>query len=576
MIRRKKNSVLLGIFLLSVSIWGCKNELDQIAQTSVTDQNFWKTPNDLALGCNYLYTFLPALAAVTDAAASGATPIPPYPVQDVYSDIGSVASGTLNEISDGSRSTAPAMSTEWTYYYRLIRAANNIIEKAAGVTGDASAINRYRGEARFFRAFAYFELTKRFGDVPLLVKTLTTDDPQLFGTRTARETIIDSVYADLDFSAKYCPQPDLLTTTSGNEYGRITRSAALAFKSRVGLFEGTRQKYTNMGTPAKHLQIALDASNTVITEGKHSLFSYAPRKDSSFFYLFQYAGETYTANKEVILARLYGQNITNSISPHSYGRGVIEQGALVATRAYMDMVLFKDGLPAGKSAFDSTAIQTSTLTEYRNRDPRLGMTIFRKGDYYGSSFTPYFIPTTAYRIKKYYIAADWVAGNSYVDFMVLRYGEVLLNYAEATFELNGSISDADLNKTVNALRNRATNNQSTLLPPLTNAFASANGLDMKTELRRERTVELAYEGFRYWDLIRWKTAETALPQALIGPKYFPKEYATGTAAPALQDGYVLYEAAAKRTFNISRDYLWPLPVNELGLNPNLGKNNPGW
>jgi hypothetical protein len=566
----KRLKVLLILAIAQPIVWGCKDELDQVAQTAITDPTFWKTTNDLALGCNYLYLSLPGLSNNTDG--SGFTTA----MQDDHSDIASVATGSPNEVSNGSRTNAPATSSEWSNFYKYIRAANNVIEKSAGVTGEATVVSRYVGEARFFRAFAYFELTKRFGDVPLILKTLTTDDPLLYGPRDARETVIDSIYADLDFAAANCPQPDKLSAASGNEYGRITRSAALAFKSRVALFEGTRQKNFATGTPEKHLQLALDASNLVITEGKHSLFTYASKKDSSFFYLFQYAGETYAANKEVILARLYGQNITNNITFHSYGRSILEAGQMVATRSYMDMVLFKDGLPSGKSKFDSTAVQTSTLTEYLNRDPRLVMTIFKKGDYFGSTFALYFVPTTAYRIKKYYIPADWIQNQSYVDFMMLRYAEVLLNYAEATIELTGKISDADLDKTINLLRSRATNDQPALLPFLSNAFVMANGLDMRTEVRRERTVELAFEGFRYWDLIRWKTAEKELLKPLIGPKYFPKEYSTGTAAPALQDGYVLIEAENKRSFNVTRDYLWPLPVNELGLNPNLGNNNPGW
>lgn len=113
-----------------------------------------------------------------------------------------------------------------------------------------------------------------------------------------------------------------------------------------------------------------------------------------------------------------------------------------------------------------------------------------------------------------------ISPNIFLDFIAIRYGEVLLNYAEAVYELNGSISDADLDKSINLLRKRATNNDPSKLPLLTNAFVNANGLNMRDEIRRERSIELAYEGFRYWDLLRWKTAEIELPKPILGRKYF--------------------------------------------------------
>jgi hypothetical protein len=153
--------------------------------------------------------------------------------------------------------------------------------------------------------------------------------------------------------------------------------------------------------------------------------------------------------------------------------------------------------------------------------------------------------------------------------MIIRYAEVLLNYAEATYELNNSISDADLNKSINLIRARVN------VPPLTNQLVQANGLDMRTEIRRERIIELCFEGFDYWDLLRWGTAAQVLPQALLGAKYFPAEMPNITVAQLTPDGFAIWEPASKRTFNPQRDYLWPLPTTELGLNKNLTQN-PGW
>ncbi|HLO37174.1 MAG TPA: RagB/SusD family nutrient uptake outer membrane protein, partial [Lacibacter sp.] len=160
-----------------------------------------------------------------------------------------------------------------------------------------------------------------------------------------------------------------------------------------------------------------------------------------------------------------------------------------------------------------------------------------------------------------------------VDRILIRYAEVLLTYAEAKFELNGTISDADLNLTVNALRTRVG-----FAPKLTNAFVTTNNLSMREEIRRERTVELALEGFRYDDLIRWKTAETVLPKDLLGAKFIAAEW-VGTNQNSLtltSDNVLRVEAASTRTFRVDRDYLYPIPLNEISLSKQNVIQNPNW
>ena len=146
---------------------------------------------------------------------------------------------------------------------------------------------------------------------------------------------------------------------------------------------------------------------------------------------------------------------------------------------------------------------------------------------------------------------------------------MLLIFAEAPFEQTGALSDADLDLTINRLRARGG------VAKLTNAFATANGLTLRDEIRRERRVELAQEGFRYWDLIRWKTAEIELVKPVLGNFYFKSEYPAGTTVNLTPDNYILVQAASFRKFDPNRDYLWPLPINEIALNPAL-KQNPNW
>ncbi len=192
------------------------------------------------------------------------------------------------------------------------------------------------------------------------------------------------------------------------------------------------------------------------------------------------------------------------------------------------------------------------------------------------------VPTTSlgsrsgFAGKKGFSNDDWAINNSAItDKALIRYAEVLLIYAEAKFELTESISDADLNNTVNALRTRAG-----ATAKLTNAFVSANGLSMREEIRRERTVELSLEGFRYDDLIRWKTAAQVLPQALIGAKFTNTTEWVGTNPSTLSlnsDGVIVVENAARRAgFDQNRDYLYPIPLNEITLSNGNIKQNAGW
>jgi hypothetical protein len=172
--------------------------------------------------------------------------------------------------------------------------------------------------------------------------------------------------------------------------------------------------------------------------------------------------------------------------------------------------------------------------------------------------------------RSYANITDWTLSRSYIDYPITRYAEILLIYAEATFELNENISDDDLNISINLVRKRPSVN----MPKLTNAFVAANSLDMRTEIRRERRVELALEGFRYWDLIRWKTAELELPNEVLG-SYFFIEFGKSVMPLLNTQKYIIVQKASARKFDPTRDYLWPFPVNELAQNQNL-KQNAGW
>ncbi len=166
---------------------------------------------------------------------------------------------------------------------------------------------------------------------------------------------------------------------------------------------------------------------------------------------------------------------------------------------------------------------------------------------------------------------------SRIDEILIRYAEVLLTYAEATYELNDQISDADLDISINTLRNRFANDPDKL-PALTNTFVKEHGLDMREEIRRERRVELVSESLRYDDLIRWKTAETELPQEILGAKFDKSAYPNMVPGKDINlnaNGFIIVQSGSSRMFDPGKDYLFPLPLREISLNPNL-EQNPNW
>jgi hypothetical protein len=532
---------------------GCK-KLDRLPETEFSDADFWNTETDLVNACNRLYQQLDANWV------------------DNRGD--DVMNTSPDQISNGNRSI-PNTSGDWNDRYDEIFTANNILEKAGKAKVTTAIRNRYYGEARFFRAYAYANLVSKYGDVPLVLKTLAINSPELTMGRSPREQVVKAIYDDLDSAALWLPKR---TEIVAAQYGRVSKSAALALKARVALYEGTRGKFHNSGTGwQNHLQVAIAAAQLVMAEG-HVLFS-------NYGDLFLEAGEAAT-NSENILVKIFGVSNTNLVLGHNNSRD-LENGRMSPSRNLLRQYLYSDGLPAyntdgtvsakRSAMFVTEANESSYNTVFDNRDPRVGFTFIKSGE---SAYQSPWVPKTslgsrtAFAPKKGFSKIDQtISGASTLDRILIRYAEVLLTYAEAKFELNGTISDADLNLTVNALRTRAG-----FTPKLTNAFVTANGLSMQEEIRRERTVELAMEGFRYNDLIRWKTAETVLPKEILGGKFITAEW-VGTNANSLNlnaDKILVVEPATTRSFIANRDYLYPVPLNEITLSEGNVKQNPNW
>lgn len=539
------------VFIVAI-ITGCKKDLDLDPLDKISDASYWKTPNDFKLFTNDFYNGLQGAHNYTDN----------------NSDI--AFGGGPNSVSNGSY-LPQANSPLWDNSYKYIRATNYLLQKA-GESGLGAEVDRWVGEALFFRAYNYWNLVKSFGGVPKIDKVLDVTSAELYSPKSTQQEIIDFIIGDLDDAIGKLPEQSAL---SGEETGRVTRGAALALKARAALYQGTWAKYHGQGDAATYLDKAIDAAEQIISSGEYALFT--EKGPASYKYLFIQEGDD---SREVILAKRYYTNRAE----HNWTRE-LWFNYMVPTKAIADKYLATDGLPITQSSlFQGYATLTS---EFQNRDPRMAMTFVVPGStifFEGGLMQPTYpgfsgsnATRTGYMIRKFLdetIEATQFRGA--YDFKEFRYAEVLLILAEALYERNGSITDADLNRTINLLRNRVN------MPALTNGHVSANGLDMLEEIRRERTVELAFEGFRRDDLRRWKIAETILPTAIKGVKFVGTEYQTrypdlqvGVDIQVDANGFIIAEPASARTF-LPKHYLDPIPLQQIQLSKGTLVQNTGW
>jgi hypothetical protein len=551
---KRIDSTYLSLFLvLTVS---CKG-LDLGPLDQVSDASFWRSSDHFRSAANDFYYFLQGAHNYTD----------------LNSDIafGVAARPELRAVSNGSY-LAPANSDLWDTPYANIRSANYLLQKAQE-SGLGAEVDRWVGEALFFRAYHYWNLAKTFGGVPLITKALEVTSPEVYTPRSTQQEIIDFVIADLDNAV-----PKLLTQSQLNtsDMGRVTRGAALALKARAALYQGTWFKYHGEGDPTRYLDAAISAVEQLIASGEYQLYT-DKGPDSSYKYLFILEGDD---SREVILAhRYYAGRHT-----HNWTRE-LWFNFMIPTKKLADMYLATDGLPITSSplfqGYDSLA-----TVEFQNRDPRMAMTFVVPGSaiFQENGFQPVFpgftgsnATRTGYMLRKFLDeTVDATHFQGQYDFKELRYGEVLLILAEAMYEQHGQIIDADLNRTINLLRARVG------MPALTNGFVAANALNMLTEIRRERSVELAFEGFRRDDVRRWKTAELEMPQAVGGVKFVGTEYqqrnpglGIGSDIQVDANGFIVAEAASVRQF-LPKHYLDPIPLQQIQLSQGTLTQNDGW
>lgn len=563
----------------------CEDYLNRPPLDQISNDAYWKTASDLEKYAVRFYTIFPVYKT---AGQSGEF------IADAKYGSDDAIIASVNTTLNGARPVVNgAGGTNWSW--SEIRSINIFFDNYGKCNDPFESWSQYLGEAHFFRAYLYFEKVLSFGDVPWYNTELKMDSEDLYKERTSRTVVVDSILQDLDRA--FSLLKPLKDVDGGNN--RLSKEAALLFKSRVALFEGTWQKYhagtpfaTDNADPEKYFRIAVEAAEELMS-GKYNVGIYGSTADD---YGIMFGSDDLSGNKEVILWKDYDKSIGVSHNSQVYCTARTEGRS--ATFEFVQSFLSNQGEPIDYYAVAAEKKGTDFLTYIgNNADPRLRKTIWIPGDImwdnengYKTFDLPYigksgeFLNTTGFQIKKGVdvksLGAGGVTGNDCeTGAIVFRYAEVLLNYAEAKYELDGNV---DYGKSINLLRKRVGMPDFQVVEdPNRNRF-SDYGYAVSNELfeiRRERRVELGAEGFRNTDYKRWRAHKLFQGKRPLGYPVLKEEFAKGTKFPPVNSDGLLdpfqKELPDGYKFNENRDYLECIPTNEITLNPNL-KPNPGW
>lgn len=567
------------VIVLMFFIVSCNDDfLDEFPQDSVTNGTYWKNEDQLRAALYPCYSAFHKDMVINWSTSTAETVM-----------WGNINSG-LSKVSGGKHSYTDGFpfTTYWKMAYGYIFTCNNFLDNynKASIPQDDKDV--YAAEVKVIRSYVYFLLTTFYGDVPWVDHVITADDAYI--ERTKRSDVIDHLIADLDWAAEKLPEERWL----GNDVGRIDRWGALAMKARIAL---QNERWETAASTAKY----------IIDNSPYGLYDYEK--------IYQLEGDTENNadNIESMIFSIYVPDIrTHNLSnetccPVDYIR-------LNPSKSLVDAYLCTDGKPAktGLEYYKQTDVETSPLYTFpeehyadyfKNRDPRMKMTLYAPGDEWpggddGDSETrrpnrifqlPRFSTLqagrngangiTGFYLKKYNLMS--IAGNynrSHNNINVLRYSEVLLIFAEATFQKqNKTLSQDQIDYSINKLRDRVGMHRMII------SELNQWNLDLETEIRRERRIEMTLDGMRYADVLRWKEGELRFGRAITGPSL--QVCLNDLGANPYKDtgvdefGDVIYEKSkaegGARYFDPAMHYLWPVPYAERVKNPLLGQN-PGW
>jgi len=574
----------LKIFLILIctaTFFGCKKTdefLTKLPLDQLTDETYWTSEGNVrTFAWSFYPQYFPGYAAGFDLTWGGY-----FSGESLNDDF---APTTPTPFTKNVTPSAPVAYSVTGWNFVNIKRTNLFIGRIQTVPMGDEAIKNWVGVARFFRGLEYATKVKSLGDYPWYGSVIvsTSDTAILYKPRDPRTLVMDSVLLDFKYAAENVREAD---ATSGPKGLIVNKAVVLAFMSRVFLFEGTWQKYqnNNQAKATEYLEAAKWAANELINKNAYSV---APDYRKIFNSL------DLSTNPEIIMYRKYQSGLLT----HSLNSYVNKESQTGASKDAIESYSAKDGLPIGISPlYKGDKTITNVMTD---RDPRIKATFVQALRLNGvvSNFS-----TSGYAILKFFNEdiKDLPNGNSSLNDThapVIRLGEVLLNYAEAAAEL-GSLTQADLDKSINKLRRRTGIALPDLqvignMPAVNNVTYDDPARDPSVssllwEIRRERRVELMMEGFRNDDLRRWKKFEytdTKTNPDINKGAWVKKSDYPATLVVTLEnnaaEGYIVPapKPETARVFDNPRVYLNPVPLDQIKLykdrNVNLTQN-PGW
>lgn len=530
---------LLAASTIFVSCDLDRNPLDKFAEN-----DFWTSEDNAELALTGVYKgnilFNSPEYTPTDWWSYGGLIFMEFPTDNAYDRRGT--NSNFHKMSDGTLLSNNAYTKAyWENSYAKIARCNRFLE-GIGNLSDPAVVARFTAEARFIRAAQYFYLSQFFQDVPLVTKVLTKDEANTVKKNTKAE-ITDFIIKEFTEAAADLPR---FKDLKGSETGRASKQASLAFLGRTLL---AAKKYSEAAAAYKEI---IDLGDNAIDPDYASLFLPSNENSSENIFSMQY------------LQDLAGNAMPQHAFPVKDGGWCLINVAAGLFEAYQ----FKDGTPF---SYDSPLYNPDNLGE--NRDPRLDYTIYYNGstfkgavyDCHPDSQSPDKVmggqtTQTGFMMRKYFDETFSGDLNSYGgNIPVIRYAEVLLSYLEAKLEAGEGITQALLDETINKVRGRA----SVQMPAIT----EVNAGKLRPILRNERRVELAMEGIRYWDLLRWGIAHEVLNGDIYGAP-FPGSQRVSVKPGGEPDKYGRWWVNS-RAFRQEQDYKWPIPQSEQDINPNL-------
>ncbi len=482
-----KKYIQISLPVLILLFSGCNDDfLDRFPETQITKENFFNSEADLETYMYSLYDFPGVGIYVADASTDNAP-----------------TTGTT-EIKSMMVGTPSASTITAGWDWGQLRDINFFLDNFRKAPISEEALNHYEGLARFFRAKFYMEKVKRYSDVPWYEHMLSPTDEALNNPRDPRSLVVDKIFEDYEFASQH-------VRDSETRPGAVNKSVVLAYKARHALYEGTFRKYHGelslQASSAKYLQISRDAAKQLIEKGTYKLHT---------GYATLFNDVNLESNPEVILGTFSEQDKRNSGWWGAFMFGNYEASP---AKDLIQSYLMKDGTPYTNQANYRTNL---FVNEFKNRDPRLSATIAYPGwelvnattysqgaGIYVQQFAK---NQSGYHQLKGFVNEKEVSKANSLDVPVIRFAETLLTYAEAKAELS-ELTQADLDITINKLRSRVgmipLSMNPVADPVLKSQYPSVSGVNASVllEIRRERRVELAMEGFRYDDLMRWNAGK---------------------------------------------------------------------